>query len=118
MEAAGAFLRAFRDMRGLGRGDIGQAVGATPNTVGTWERGETPPDIISFDIYCEVVRAPIAIAMELVRDKTATPMRGMQLAAKYFYENEDVPEDELTKRIKGWRAVFGSRAIRDILAGL
>lgn len=45
VEAFGLGLRALRESRGLTRLQVAERVGRSPDTIGTWERGEQAPNL-------------------------------------------------------------------------
>lgn len=114
MQATGAYLRAFREARRLERLDIASAVGVTPNTVGEWELGKSRPNIIDFDLWCRFLRVPFDQVMAMVRNKTATPLEGMQQAVKYLVKYEGLDE-ETARSLKYWRQFYGDARVREVL---
>ncbi len=93
---------------------LGERVGVNKDQVGRWEKGTNIPGVDKFDAYARAVHAPIDRAMDLVRDKTATRIKGLRVAVELLMQ-EGLTEKEIA-RISAWQAAHGDQAIREALA--
>lgn len=114
MQAAGAYLRLFREARGLERGEVAVALGTHKNTIGQWELGKNIPNIEVFIGWCEVLHVPVDQAIALIRSKTATPLEGIRMAVKYLVKCEGLDDDDIA-RLSYWRTFYGDAKIREAL---
>lgn len=115
MHAAGTYLRVFREVRKMSQLEVAGKLQVSDNIIGAWELGKHVPGVDKFDAYCQLVRAPIDLALKLVRDKKATPIKGLNVAARYLKEEEKLPDAEII-RIDTWRSMYGDQAVLDAIA--
>ena len=115
MIAAGMFLRTFREARNLSREEVAVVLKVNFETIGRWEGGKRIPNAAHFDAYATFVRAPVARALELLRDKTASRSKGLVEAVHLLLKTEGFSEEDIRK-LNAWRTLYGDQAVLDAIA--
>jgi transcriptional regulator with XRE-family HTH domain len=92
----------WRRRRGLSRDELGAMVGASPNTVGRWERGDTTPDVPQTWAIARALRVDLVTFIERV-----------ETAARLGAEERNRRSD-LRERAYGRAAVEALHNLHDI----
>lgn len=114
MKAAGMALRLFREVRGLGQEEASVRVGLNKNQAGRWELGKNVSRLDNLKMYADSLGAPVPLIIDLFFDKTATPIRGLIVAAKYLVDS-GYPAEEI-QRLNLWQSRYGDQAVSEAIS--
>jgi transcriptional regulator with XRE-family HTH domain len=107
MEVVGIYLRALRELQGLGRPDIEKQTDVSEDTIARIEKGENDPRYSMISRIMEVLGASPEDVYWLQTDRTATPDDAQRLArARVAFLRDPQSAQEADADIRALEAVM------------
>lgn len=97
LAAAGAYLKALRENRGLSQAEIAAAVGSSERTVIRWEKGDSQPDASELMQFVNMVKGSIEQLYRLFLDDSTTVEDGRRMATSWLSQESIT---EIDRRIE------------------